>query len=221
MEENLDTVAEGGKDWLELMQQFTGDFNPTLAAASKNMKSVKQGLPCNLTCPACGKDLLIKFGKAGAFLACSSYPECNFTSDFIRKDDGSIEIVERVKPEAVGECPECGSDLVIKKARSGGQFIGCSGFPKCTYTRPLPTGVSCPECGQGELVERRSKRGKLFYSCSTYPKCTFAIWDRPIAEACPQCGSPYLVEKKSKNKTIIKCPNAQCHFVKESDEASL
>ncbi|MCR5812885.1 MAG: type I DNA topoisomerase [Desulfovibrio sp.] len=217
MEENLDTVAEGGKDWLELMRQFTGDFNPTLAAATKNMKSVKQGLPCNLVCPACGKDLLIKFGKAGAFLACSSYPDCNFTSDFSRRDDGTIEIVERLKPEAVGECPQCGSDLVIKKARTGGQFIGCSAYPKCTYTQPLPTGVTCPECGKGELVERRSKRGRLFYSCNTYPQCTFALWDRPIAEPCPKCGSPYLVEKKSKNSTTIKCPNKECNYVADSE----
>ena len=218
MEKNLDTVAEGGQNWIALMRQFTGDFNPTLAAATKNMKSVKQGLACDLVCPNCGKELLIKFGKAGAFLACSSYPDCSFTSDFTRRDDGTIAIVERLKPETVGECPQCGSDLVIKKARTGGQFIGCSAYPKCTYTKPLPTGVLCPECGKGELVERRSKRGKLFFSCSTYPSCTFALWDRPIAEICPQCGSPYLVEKKHKNGTVVTCPNKACQYVKPSEE---
>ena len=71
MEEGLDKVAEGGENWVDLMRAFAADFNPTLEAAAKNMQSLKGGLPTDLPCPECGKPLLIKFGKAGAFLACS------------------------------------------------------------------------------------------------------------------------------------------------------
>lgn len=95
MEEGLDKVAEGGRNWVDLMRAFAADFNPTLDAAAKNMQSLKGGLPTDLPCPDCGKPLLIKFGKAGAFLACSGYPECRYTSNFARTEDGKVEAVAR------------------------------------------------------------------------------------------------------------------------------
>ena len=84
------------------------------------MQSVKGGIPAGLACPECGKPLMIKFGKAGAFLACSGYPDCNFTSNFSRNEEGKVEAVAAEKPkyEKVGQCHKCGRDLVIKKART-------------------------------------------------------------------------------------------------------
>ena len=125
MESLLDKVADGDQQWVDLMHAFAADFNPTLAAAAKNMQSVKGGLPTDLACPDCGKPLMIKFGKAGPFLACSGYPDCRFTSNFQRTEDGRLEIVAPQKPELekVGECPRCGKDLVIKHARTGSRFI--------------------------------------------------------------------------------------------------
>ncbi|MBQ7608121.1 MAG: type I DNA topoisomerase [Desulfovibrionaceae bacterium] len=215
MEEKLDKVAAGDENWVSLMHSFADDFNPTLEAASKNMKSVKQGMECGLTCPECASPLMIKFGKAGAFLACSTYPTCHFTSNFERGEDGSIHIVERAKPEVVGTCPECGKDLVVKVTRAGARFIACTGYPDCTHTESFSTGVTCPACGKGTLVERSSKRGKLFYSCSTYPQCDFALWNRPIAETCPKCDAPYLIEKKSRSGITIVCSNKECSYKKE------
>ena len=83
---------------------------------------------------------MIKFGKAGPFLACSGYPDCRFTSNFQRTEDGRLEIVAPQKPELekVGECPRCGKDLVIKHARTGSRFIACTGYPDCNYTAPWP-----------------------------------------------------------------------------------
>ena len=221
MEEGLDKVAEGKEQWVDLLHHFADDFNPTLAAAAKNMQSVKGGIPTDLTCPDCGKPLVIKFGKAGQFLACSGYPECRFTSNFQRNADGALEIVAPQKPELekVGECPRCGKDLVIKRSRTGSRFIACTGYPDCDYAAPFSTGVLCPRCGEGRLVEKSSKRGKIFYSCDQYPKCDFALWDRPIPEACPRCGSPYLVEKKSRDGVKIICPVKGCGYVKEDDHA--
>ncbi len=201
MEEGLDKVAEGGENWVDLMRAFAADFNPTLEAAAKNMQSLKGGLPADLPCPECGKPLLIKFGKAGAFLACSAYPDCRYTSNFARTEDGRVEAVAQEKPqyEKVGQCPRCGKDLVIKKSRTGRRFIACTGYPACDYAAPFSTGVPCPRCGKGGLVEKSSRRGKIFYSCDQYPQCDFALWDKPVPGPCPRCDSPYLVEKKSRD----------------------
>ena len=220
MEERLDKVAEGKEQWVDLLHHFADDFNPTLAAAAKNMQSVKGGIPTDLTCPDCGKPLVIKFGKAGQFLACSGYPDCRYTSNFQRNAEGQVEIVAPLKPqlEKVGECPRCGRDLVIKRSRTGSRFIACTGYPECDYAAPFSTGVACPRCGEGRLVEKSSKRGKLFYSCDQYPKCDFALWDRPLPESCPRCGSPYLVEKKSRDGIKIACPVKGCGYVKEVDD---
>ena len=220
MEASLDRVAEGEERWGDLMRRFAGDFNPTLEAAAKNMRSVKGGLETGLNCPDCGKPLVIKFGKAGQFLACSGYPECRHTSNFTRDGEGRIVPVapEKRQLEVVGSCPRCGRDLAVKKARTGSRFIACTGYPECDYAAPFSTGVPCPRCGEGTLVEKSSKRGKLFFSCDQYPKCDFALWDRPVAETCPRCGSPYLVEKRNRDgETRLLCPVKGCGFTKGED----
>lgn len=221
MEQGLDKVAEGGENWVDLLRAFAADFNPTLDAAAKNMQSLKGGMPTDLPCPECGKPLLIKFGKAGAFLACSGYPECRYTSNFARTEDGRVEAVAAEKPqyEKVGQCPRCGKDLVIKKSRTGSRFIACTGYPACDYAAPFSTGVACPRCGKGTLVEKSSKRGKLFYSCDQYPQCDFALWDKPVPGPCPRCDSPYLVEKKSRDGVKILCPVKGCGYLKEDEDA--
>ncbi len=221
MEENLDKVAEGKRDWVELMQAFAADFSPTLSAASKNMQSVKTGIETDVICPECGKPLLIKFGKAGTFLACSAYPDCRYTTNFIRDENGVVTPVAREKiiHEVVGQCPECQGDLVIKKARTGSRFIACSTYPKCNYAAPFSTKVPCPKCDNGSLVEKSSKRGKIFYACDQYPNCDFALWDYPIAEKCPECTSPILVHKVLRGGARqISCPEKTCKYVKKDQE---
>ena len=100
---------------------------------------------------------------------------------------------ERVKlpdPEPIGEkCPDCGHDLVKKRGRFG-DFIACSNYPECKFTRPIlsSTGVKCPKCGEGDVVKRKSKKGKTFYGCSRYPDCDYVAWNMPAGEKCPECG---------------------------------
>lgn len=221
MEENLDKVAEGERNWVDLMQAFAADFNPTLAAASANMAGVKGGVATNVMCPDCGKPMVVKFGKAGTFLACSGYPECRHTTNFARDEKGEIYPVEREKPdlEVVGTCPQCGSDLVIKKSRTGSRFVACTGYPNCKHAAPFSTGVPCPKEGcTGMLVEKSSKRGKLFYSCDQFPQCDFALWDWPVKGTCPECNSPVLVRKVGKNGTKICCPTKGCKYVLSSED---
>ncbi|MGN1037761.1 MAG: type I DNA topoisomerase, partial [Mailhella sp.] len=81
MENNLDKVADGELGWVELMNAFSHDFNPTLEAAAKHMTPVKGGLSTDVPCPKCGKPLVVKFGKSGEFLACTGYPECRYTTN--------------------------------------------------------------------------------------------------------------------------------------------
>ena len=94
-------------------------------------------------------------------------------------------------PEPIGEkCPDCGHDLVKKRGRFG-EFIACSNYPECKYTRPILStiGVKCPKCGEGDIVQRKSKKGKTFYGCSRYPECDYVSWNRPAGEKCPDCGA--------------------------------
>lgn len=213
MEENLDQVADGNLQWVKLLSDFSGDFNTTLNNASKEMKAIKAGVETNVPCPKCGKPLTIKFGKSGEFVACSSYPECTFTSNFIRNEQGEIELQAAPKYEVVGQCPKCGGNVILKKAHTGSRFLACANYPKCDYAAPFSTGVTCPKCHEGVLVEKSSKRGKIFYSCSTYPKCDYALWDYPVAQTCPQCDSPILVRKNTKTRgEHLACPNKSCSY---------
>lgn len=147
----------------------------------------------------------------------------DFYYPFIKKiDDGKQNIKSQKTSENIGEkCPECGGDLVKRKGRFG-EFIACSNFPKCKYSRnikeqsepkaaPKKTGMICPECG-GDIVERFSKKGKFFYGCSNYPKCTF-LSNYPLSdEMCPECGK-YTIIKELKKGKFIECPS--CKFQKE------
>ncbi|MBQ1539155.1 MAG: type I DNA topoisomerase [Desulfovibrio sp.] len=218
MESGLDKVAEGQESWSELLGDFMHDFSPALDAASKNMANLKGGIATSLVCPDCGKSLVIKFGKAGAFLACTGYPACRFTSNLMRNDAGELAIApkEERQMEVVGTCPECRSPLVVKRSRTGSRFIACSAYPKCRYAAPFSTGVACPQCGEGEIVEKSTKKGKIFYSCSRYPQCEFALWNEPVPEKCPECGSPYLVLRKTRQGVRKVCPSKDCGYAAEA-----
>jgi DNA topoisomerase-1 len=225
MENQLDQVATGEQDWLALLRNFTHNFNPTLEKAKQEMSEVKAGIKTEVICEQCGQPMVIKFGKNGEFLACSGYPECTNTSNFTRDEQGRIQRVANTPQDQpkMGTCPQCGSDLVLKKARTGSRFIACSSYPKCKYARPFSTGVPCPQEGcSGQLVEKSSKRGKVFYACDQYPKCTYAVWDYPVQEPCPECESPILVRKNTKTRgEHLACPNKKCSFwrkIKSEDQ---
>jgi DNA topoisomerase-1 len=111
--------------------------------------------------------------------------------------DGSV----RPEPELLDEtCPECGRQLQRRVGRYG-PFTGCSGYPDCRYIKkdpPVSTGVTCPQCGEGELIEKRSRFGSIFYSCSRYPDCDCAVGNPPDPDhPCPECGSLLLRRPKS------------------------
>jgi len=205
MEENLDQIEEGGKDWVETLKEFYLPFEKDLTMAKVSMRDVKRELiPTEIVCERCGSKMVKRWGKRGYFLACSTYPKCTYT----REVEGNGE--NQVETEA--KCEKCGSAMVIKNGKFG-RFLACSNYPTCKFTRSLDIGVRCPQEGcDGMIVERKTRKGRTFYGCSSYPNCTYASWDKPIPEKCPQCGFPFLVEKHGKGGTTKRCPQKDCGY---------
>lgn len=214
MENDLDKVADGDKGWVNLLTDFSKDFNPALEQATKTMTQMKKGIETGKNCPECDKPLVVKFGKMGEFLACTGYPECSFTSDFKRDEEGNVQLITREKPQAVvlGECPKCKGDIVLKRSRTGSRFQACSNYPKCDYTASFSLNIKCPKCEEGEIVEKASKKGKVFYGCSRYPKCDYASWNEPVKTPCVVCNAPITFIKKgrsSSQKLCTECGNIE------------
>lgn len=214
MEENLDEIEEGHTDWVATLKEFYAPFAESLVKANQNMRKAKS-TPTSVACSRCGSQMVTKWGRNGEFLACSRYPECKNTAEFIREITGEI----RIKEDSITEeqCSKCGKPMVLKNGRFG-RFLACSGYPECKNTKPFSQGISCPEGGcEGVLLEKRSKKGRVFYGCSKYPKCKFASWDRPVAGSCPDCGYPILVEKiKAGGEVLVQCPKKECSYRKVS-----
>jgi DNA topoisomerase I len=185
MEEELDEIAEGKLRWTQVLDEFYGPFERQLEKSDHEIeRSEVTADPIGETCPKCGKgELVKKLGRAGSFISCNRYPECDYSRDL----DGEERPVDEVSDE---KCPECGSPMVVKRSRFG-PFLGCSRYPECKGKRSIDrsTGVTCPECGEGELVIKRTRKGRTFYGCNRYPECEFAVWQRPVPQPCPRCES--------------------------------
>ena len=217
MEQDLDKVEDGERDWRDLLGVFYKPFSADLEKAREHMRDVKrEEIPTEYTCEKCGSPMVVKWGRNGSFLACQGYPECRNTKEITRGVDGSIEIVPEETTDEV--CESCGAPMKVKRGRFG-SFLACSRYPDCKTTKPISLGVSCPRdgCG-GFLTEKRSRRGKVFYGCSNYAKtgCDFVAWDRPIPEPCPDCGAKFLLKKENRSGITIRCQS--CDFKKSGGE---
>ena len=214
LEEELDQVSRGQKQWKPLMREFWGPFSALLKQKEGEVnKSDVTTEALDEACPDCSKPLVVKLGKRGKFVACSGYQDgCRYT----RNIEGA-EPAEKTEPVLSEEkCAKCQSPMLIKDGRFG-KYLACSGFPACKNIQPLVkpkgTGVTCPECTQGELIEKKSRYGKMFYSCNRYPDCKFALWDPPQPGPCPSCGFPLLVKKVYKREgEFLKCPKEGCDY---------
>lgn len=214
LEEELDQVSRGEKQWKPLLREFWEPFQGLLR--QKEGEVSKADLTTEATdeaCPDCGKPLVVKLGKRGKFIACSGYKEgCTYTRNI---DQG--EGKEKAEPVLSEEtCDKCGSPMLIKDGRFG-KYLACSAYPACKNIQPLVkpkgTGLTCPECKEGELTEKKSRYGKMFYSCNRYPQCKFALWDPPQPGPCPTCGFPLLVKKVYKREgEFLKCPKEGCDY---------
>ena len=217
LEEQLDEVEEGNKQWVAAVRDFYLPFTREMERA-KTIPGPKDTVepPTDIPCEKCGRMMEIKWGRNGKFLACPAYkddPPCKNTQNFEKLPDGTIKIVPKQELTTDQVCDKCGSPMVVKTGRFG-KFIACSGYPQCKTTKPLALGVKCPQpdCG-GDLVQKRTRKGRSFFACSNYPKCEFAIWDRPVPKACPTCQAPFLIEKVSKQEgRSVQCRNQDCGY---------
>jgi DNA topoisomerase-1 len=147
MEEDLDLIASGTREWVPVLRDFYGPFSTTLSQAQEKMPTVDMNnVPTGELCPECGHPLVYKYGRFGKFIGCSNFPECRHSQPILVKTGA--------------KCPECGGDLVEKRTRRGRTFYGCANYQgddpeSCKFAvwkRPLPQ--PCPVCG-GLLTEAR------------------------------------------------------------------
>lgn len=117
MEEELDEVEVGKKEWHQLLEEFYSMFKPQLDKAYELIEKKQAEVVPGRKCPACGSDLIIKWGRYGKFISCSSYPECKHR-----------------EPMSYGDCPRCDGKIVIRKSRKGKRFYACNKWPECNFT---------------------------------------------------------------------------------------
>lgn len=222
LEDELDEVSRGEKQWIPLLEAFWQPFTQQVSYVDTEVKrkDVTQEVLAE-ACPECGQPLAIRLGKRGRFIGCTTYPECGYTRNLT-----TSATEEPSTPEVINDkpCPECGHELVIKNGRYG-KFIGCSQYPNCKHMEPLnkpyDTGVTCPACQKGTLIQRKSRRGKVFYSCNTYPTCTYALWDEPISQPCPLCHFPITTLKITQRQGQKRqCPEKECTFSEPFEKES-
>ena len=155
MESDLDHVAAGEQDWVEIVRSFYDPFALTVAHAQSEMPVSKTGPePIGRLCPECGKDLVIRYGRYGKFISCSGFPECRHTEAWLEK---------------IGvNCPKDNGDIVERKTRKGRVFYGCANYPNCDFTswkRPLPN--PCPNC-KGMLVIANKREAQCLHCEETF-----------------------------------------------------
>ena len=186
MENELDDIGEGGKDWHKLIADFYHPFEEQLRLSKLT----------DVICEKCGAPMYINTGKYGNYYSCSNYPKCSN----IRAVNEKVTIpTDRV-------CSKCGAIMVEREGKFG-KFLACSNYPKCKNTISLTeTMGTCPECGK-PTKKMLAKSGKVFYGCSGYPGCKFMSWDLPTGQKCPSCGA-YMVEIEGK----AQCSNKKCNF---------
>ena len=159
MEKELDTVEEGKTQWVEILEDFYGDFDKTLKKAKEDMQGVKIQLKedeTDIICEKCGRKMVIKTGRYGKFIACPGYPEC--------------KNIKKLVQETGAECPKCGGKVIVKKTKKGRIFYGCDHYPECDFVSwDEPSMEKCPRCGK-TLLKKKGKNPKLY--CVT-PDCGY------------------------------------------------
>ncbi len=215
MENDLDAIADGKKDYEKILKNFYGPFSKDVKAKDKLEKATTLGEDARFKCPLNESHGImdIKLSRTGRFLSCKLFPKCMGA----RKIDGSV----MEPPKETGEiCPKCGKGKLVEKEGRFGKFIACSNYPKCKFIKQSEnnlklTGVKCPLDG-GNIAERRGRFG-AFFSCSNYPDCKFIMKAKPTGNKCALCGSLMMegtktIPERCSNRA---CPNYNPHKLKK------
>ncbi|MEK7066542.1 MAG: DNA topoisomerase, partial [Patescibacteria group bacterium] len=184
MEENLDKIANGEKEYTKVLKDFYGPFQKDVKSKNDIEKITNLGdAPEGVFCPKCEAKMIIKLGRSGKFLSCSTFPDCPGAR--------TMEGREMEGPKETGEaCPKCEEGKLVEREGKFGKFISCNRYPKCKFIREdeeakkaRDTGVVCPICKKGTMTEKRGRFG-IFYSCSSYPGCKHIIKSKPTGKIC-------------------------------------
>jgi DNA topoisomerase-1 len=175
MEEHLDDIAQGRRPWVPVLQEFYAPFSVAVSDAEREMERVT--LPIEMAgeqCEKCGREMVIKLGRYGKFIACPGFPECRNAKPLLVR---------------IGvECPTCGADLVERRTRRRRPFYGCATYPECSWTSwQKPIVARCPSCG-GLLVEAARDKAKCTECGSQFPLAELAI-EEPAAARSAAAGS--------------------------------
>lgn len=152
MENDLDEIEEGTKNWVSVVDEFYKSFSPELEVAEKEIGEInieEEPEVTDIICEKCGRNMVIKKGRFGKFLACPGYPECKNTKPLLEELDVP--------------CPKCGSKVVVRRTKKGRKFYGCKNYPECNFMSwDEPVAERCPRCG-GYMVKKylRGKGAKL------------------------------------------------------------
>jgi DNA topoisomerase-1 len=180
LEDKLDEVAQGERQWVPVVQEFYEPLNRDLERANTEVERIKPvEVPTDEVCSQ-GHPMVIKEGRFGRFLACTNYPEHKETKP----------LPEELPPGAPEEHCSHGVLMQLRTGRFGPFYTSTH---ECGETKPFAKriGVACPTDG-GEILEKRSKKGRPFWGCANWPNCDWVSFNRPMVEPCPRCGGIQL-----------------------------
>ena len=153
MENRLDDVEAGKENWQDLLSDFYKDFHKEMQEAEAALEGTRLKVPDEVTdeiCEVCGRNMVVKIGRFGKFLACPGFPECKNTKPIVEK--------------MPGRCPKCGSTILKRKSKRGYAYYGCERGAACGFmTWDVPTAEDCPKCGQ--TMFKKSGRGRMKPFC--------------------------------------------------------
>ena len=198
MESRLDAVEEGKQPWKELMAEFYGQFHQQMLDAEEALAGTRLKVPDEVTdeiCEICGRNMVVKIGRFGKFLACPGFPECTNTKP----------IVERMP----GRCPKCGSGMLKRKSKKGYAYYGCEAGASCGFmTWDVPTAEDCPICGQTMFKRAGKGRNKPFCineTCANFlPEDKRGYYKKKTAETAETKEEPKEEAKPAAKKTTRK-----------------
>jgi len=172
MEKQLDLVAEGKIEYIQMMRWFFDSFKKEYSKA-KTVDATVVGI----SCPKCGENMIVRRSRFGFFAGCITFPKCNAVIGINMIEGKPVVKTEQYKLDNNVLCPECSSPMTYREDGPFGPFYSCGTFPKCKGTRKITTGESCPQC-KHNLVYVAIKK-KLVVGCSGYPNCNFS---KPLPE---------------------------------------
>ncbi|MBL8681171.1 MAG: type I DNA topoisomerase [Myxococcales bacterium] len=219
IEKDLDRVEEGELKWVGVVDKIYQPFHSRCDSEKKGSEPAAgwpRPQPSDKICDKCGRPMVKRWGPTSDFYACTGYPECKNVVD---ENPAPPPRVYEGRP-----CPKCGSDLLVRTARRGSRsdFLGCAAYPRCDFTSPVPLGIKCPKCKEGDVIQVGGAKRKPFWGCSNYAttKCDFRLYQPPVKKNCPQCSAAFLIKSGGKTRPVLKCVSEGCGY-EEIDRAEI